>query len=127
MKVASPAAGSLRSASSVLAWAAIAACWAASLSAEASEARPRFPGPSPAALGVVTESRVPVPVRDGAVRYAAAYRPVGAERSPVIVGRSPYGIARDRAVVYEYPGAYEAPLFFARRGYVFVYQDIRGR
>src|SRR3989441_11946884 len=25
------------------------------------------------------------------------------------------------------PSAYEEPLFFARRGYVFVYQDVRGR
>jgi len=127
MKVASPAAGSLRSASSVLAWAAIAACWAASLSAEASEARPRFPGSSPATHDVVIENLVPIPMRDGTVLYADVYRPVGAERYPVIVGRSPYGIERERAVVYEYPGAYEAPLFFARRGYVFVYQDIRGR
>src|SRR5690606_3407554 len=104
MKVASPAAGSLRSASSVLAWAAIAACWAASLSAEASEARPRFPGSSPATHDVVIENLVPIPMRDGTVLYADVYRPVGAERYPVIVGRSPYGIERERAVVYEYPG-----------------------
>ena len=52
--------------------------------------------------------------------YADIYRPAEEGRYPVLVSRTPYSTER-------YPNAYVAPVFFARRGYVFVYQDVRGR
>jgi putative CocE/NonD family hydrolase len=76
---------------------------------------------------VIVDNHVAVAMRDGVVLYADVYRPAGNGRFPVIVGRTPYSIERYETPVYEYPNAYEAPLFFASRGYVFVYQDIRGR
>jgi putative CocE/NonD family hydrolase len=66
-------------------------------------------------------------MRDGVILYADVYRPMQPGRYPVIVGRTPYSTERHATPVYQYPHGYEAPLFFARRGYVFVYQDIRGR
>jgi putative CocE/NonD family hydrolase len=61
------------------------------------------------------------------VLYADVYRPLQPGRYPVLVGRTPYSTERHATPVYQYPHAYEAPLFFSRRGYVFVYQDTRGR
>lgn len=86
-----------------------------------------FAAASPPLNDVVLENHVPVRMRDGVTLYADVYRPVGPGPFPVIVGRTPYSIERYATPVYQYPNSYEAPLFFARRGYVFVYQDIRGR
>lgn len=88
---------------------------------------PRFPASPPPSNDVVLENRVPIAMRDGVVLYADVYRPAAPGRYPVIVGRSPYDIEREATPVYQYPSAYEWPLFFAKRGYVYVYQDIRGR
>jgi putative CocE/NonD family hydrolase len=100
-------------------------CAVVGLAAAAEE--PHFAAPGPRTNDVVVDNRVPVAMRDGVVLYADVYRPAGEGRYPVIVGRTPYSIERYATPVYEYPNAYEAPLFFASRGYVFVYQDIRGR
>jgi uncharacterized protein len=86
-----------------------------------------FAAARPPTNDVVLESHVPVMMRDGVTLYADVYRPVGRGPFPVIVGRTPYSIERYATPVYQYPESYEAPMFFARRGYVFVYQDIRGR
>jgi hypothetical protein len=59
-------------------------------------------------------------MRDGAMLYADVYRPVGQGKYPVLVSRTPYSTERA-------PSAYEAAVYFARRGYVFVFQDVRGR
>jgi putative CocE/NonD family hydrolase len=88
---------------------------------------PQFAAPAPRSNDVVVENRIPIAMRDGVVLYADVYRPAAEGRYPVIVGRTPYSIERYATAVYQYPNAYEAPLFFASRGYVFVYQDIRGR
>ena len=66
------------------------------------------------------ENRVAIPMRDGVVLYADVYRPVPEGRYPVLVSRTPYSTER-------FPSAYESAVYFARRGYVYVYQDIRGR
>ena len=63
------------------------------------------------------ENHIPVRMRDGTVLYADVYRPVKDGKYPVIVSRTPYGVEL----------TYAAPVVFARRGYVFVYQDVRGR
>src|SRR5262245_38132983 len=74
----------------------------------------------PPANGVRVDHRVAVPMRDGVTLYADVYRPVKDGKYPVLVSRTPYSTERA-------PSAYDEPLFFARRGYVFVYQDVRGR
>ena len=93
----------------------------------ASGAVATFAPPRSQTNDVMLESHVPIVMRDGVTLYADVYRPVGPGPFPVIVGRTPYSIERYSTPVYQYPNSYEAPLFFARRGYVFVYQDIRGR
>lgn len=86
-----------------------------------------FASARPPTNDVVVDSHVPVTMRDGVTLYADVYRPVGPGPFPVIVGRTPYSIERYATPAFEVPDSYVAPLFFARRGYVFVYQDIRGR
>ena len=69
---------------------------------------------------VAIDHHVGIPMRDGVILYADVYRPVKNDRYPVLVSRTPYSTQR-------YPNAYEEPLFFASRGYVYVFQDVRGR
>ncbi len=59
-------------------------------------------------------------MRDGVVLYADVYLPVGEGKYPVLVSRTPYSTERA-------PNAWTAPVWFARRGYVYVFQDVRGR
>ena len=59
-------------------------------------------------------------MRDGVTLYADVYRPVGDGRYPVLVSQTPYSTER-------FPTAYDAAVYFARRGYVYVFQDVRGR
>ena len=66
------------------------------------------------------QNRVPVRMRDGVTLYADVYRPREEGRYPVIVSRTPYSTERA-------PSAYEAAVHFAQRGYVYVFQDVRGR
>src|SRR5436309_3807282 len=79
-----------------------------------------FPAARPPSNDIRLENHVPIPMRDGVTLYADIYRPVAAGKYPVLVSRTPYSTER-------MPDAYAAPVFFARRGYVFVYQDVRGR
>jgi uncharacterized protein len=66
------------------------------------------------------DNRVAIPMRDGVILYADVYRPVDEGRYPVLVSRTPYSTERS-------PSAYEAGVYFSRRGYVYVFQDVRGR
>jgi len=59
-------------------------------------------------------------MRDGVILYADIYRPVGEGKHPVLVSRTPYSTER-------YPRSHEEALFYSRRGYVYVFQDVRGR
>jgi putative CocE/NonD family hydrolase len=80
----------------------------------------QFPGARPPSNDIRIENRVPVPMRDGVTLYADVYRPVTDGKYPVLVSRTPYSTERA-------PNAYSAAVYFARRGYVFVFQDVRGR
>jgi hypothetical protein len=80
----------------------------------------RFPAEVAPRNDILIENRVPARMRDGVTLYADVYRPVGAGRHPVLVSRTPYSTER-------FPTAYDAAVYFARRGYVYVYQDVRGR
>jgi hypothetical protein len=89
-------------------------------SAAESGGRVRFPAEVPPRNDIRLENRVPVSMRDGVVLYADVYRPVGEGRHPVLVSRTPYSTER-------FPTAYDAAVYFAQRGYVYVFQDVRGR
>ena len=80
----------------------------------------KFPESYPPTNDIVMENLVPVPMRDGVKLYADIYRPAKPGKYPVLVSRTPYSTER-------YPAAYSDAVFFARRGYAFVYQDVRGR
>ena len=81
---------------------------------------PIFPPAPPPRNDITIENRVPIPMRDGVILYADIYRPSGDEAHPVLVSRTPYSVERA-------PSAYAAAVFFARRGYAYVFQDVRGR
>ncbi len=78
-----------------------------------------FPEEPPPRNDVTFENNVPVRMRDGVVLYADVLRPAGEGRYPVLISRTPYSTER--------PHRYDEGLFFAQRGYVFVFQDVRGR
>ena len=78
-----------------------------------------FPPARSVTNDVRIEHGVSVPMRDGTILYADVYRPTGEGRYPVLVARTPYST--------EMATAHLAPYFFARRGYVYVNQDVRGR
>ena len=80
----------------------------------------KFPVAYPPLNDVKVDHHVAIPMRDGVKLYADVYRPIKDGRYPVIVCRTPYSTQR-------FPSAYEEPVFFARRGFVFVFQDVRGR
>ncbi len=79
-----------------------------------------FPTSPPPRNDIRIENRVPMPMRDGVTLYADVYRPAEDGRYPVIVSRTPYSTER-------FPSAYAAAVYFSRRGYVYVFQDVRGR
>ena len=79
-----------------------------------------FPSSPPPSNDIRIENRVAIPMRDGVILYADVYRPVGEGEYPVIVSRTPYSTER-------FPSSYASAVFFSRRGYVYVFQDVRGR
>ena len=79
-----------------------------------------FPTSPPPRNDIVVDNRVVIPMRDGVVLYADVYRPAGEGKHPVIVSRTPYSTER-------FPSSYASAVYFARRGYVYVFQDVRGR
>ncbi len=66
------------------------------------------------------DNRVAVRMRDGVMLYADVYRPADEGRYPVIVSITPYSTER-------FPSAYATGVYLSRRGYVYVYPDVRGR
>jgi putative CocE/NonD family hydrolase len=70
---------------------------------------------------LMIEHDVPVPMRDGVVLRADVYRPEGEGPWPVIVARTPYGKTD------HYELQFLEPALAARRGFIAVVQDVRGR
>jgi putative CocE/NonD family hydrolase len=84
-------------------------------------ARASFPPAElPPRNDIRVDNRVAIPMRDGVILYADVYRPVDEGRYPVLVSRTPYSTER-------FPSAYDAGVYFSRRGYVYAFQDVRGR
>lgn len=76
-----------------------------------------LPATRPRVTQAVTADAARVPMRDGVRLAADIYRPAAPGRYPVLVARSPYGKSGER----------RRGEFFARNGYVYVAQDVRGR
>ncbi len=70
---------------------------------------------------VAIERAVMLELRDGVRLAADVYRPSGSGPYPVLLMRQPYG--RDIASTV----TYAHPVYFARRGFLVVIQDVRGR
>src|SRR5262249_10171256 len=70
---------------------------------------------------ITIEFDVPARMRDGTVLRANVYHPIGEGRWPVLLKRTPYGKngAGDAGIL--------DPVQAARRGYVVIVQDTRGR
>ncbi len=90
------------------------------LSAVQDGRRVRFPADVPPRNDILLDNHVPVRMRDGVTLYADVYRPAGGGRHPVLLSITPYSTER-------FPTAYDAAVYFAARGYVYVFQDVRGR
>jgi uncharacterized protein len=71
--------------------------------------------------GVTLERGVPCRLSDGTVLLSDHYYPAGSGKQPTILMRQPYGRDIASTVVYAHP------VWFARRGYIVVIQDVRGR
>lgn len=71
--------------------------------------------------GITVEFDVRVPMRDGTTLSADVFRPEGDGPHPVLVARTPYGKAELGELFYLDPWT------AARRGFVVVLQDVRGR
>jgi putative CocE/NonD family hydrolase len=80
----------------------------------------RFPAAVAPRNDILVDNHVPVRMRDGVTLYADVYRPTGSGRHPVLLSVTPYSTER-------FPTAYDAAVYFAQRGYVYVFQDVRGR
>lgn len=67
-----------------------------------------------------------VPMRDGAKLFTAVYVPKDESRShPILLTRTPYGVAPYGAD--SYPESIGPSPLFSREGYIFAYQDVRGK
>ncbi len=76
---------------------------------------------NPAGYSVQVDFDVPATMRDGTVLRANVFRPIGDGPFPVLLTRLPYG--KDFPLGNAVLNAYQA----ARRGYIVVVQDTRGR
>ncbi len=72
-------------------------------------------------IAVTLEQGIPARMRDGTILYADVYRPEGAGPFPVLMNRTPYDRSSAAMTTYRHPE------WWARRGYIVVIQDVRGR
>jgi putative CocE/NonD family hydrolase len=73
---------------------------------------------SPPTFAFAVERGVEIPMRDGVALVADVYRPVGEGKFPTVLARTPYNRVTEAAL----KGGW-----YAKRGYAFVAQDVRGR
>ena len=91
------------------------------------------PPPGPAPLTGVdlvranyTKYEYQIPMRDGARLFTAVYAPKdAAQRYPFLLVRTPYAVAPYG--VDQYPASLGPSEHFQKEGFIFVYQDARGR
>ena len=67
-----------------------------------------------------------IPMRDGARLFTAIYVPKDQTRKyPILITRTPYSLKPYGE--NEFPGSLVPSMLFVKEGYIFVYQDVRGR
>jgi len=73
-----------------------------------------------------TKREVMIPMRDGVKLFACIYEPKNKDRKyPIMFDRTPYSVGPYGAK--EFKNSLGPDELFAREGYIFVYQDVRGR
>ncbi len=73
-----------------------------------------------------TKAEYKIPMRDGVQLFTSVYVPKDvSQKYPIIMQRTPYSVAPYGADAYR-PSLGPSPLFM-QEGYIFVYQDVRGR
>src|SRR5262249_47267823 len=73
-----------------------------------------------------TKYEYKVPMRDGTRLFTAVYVPKDDSQTyPILMRRTPYGIGPYGAD--QYPNDLGPSALFGKEGYIFVYQDVRGR
>lgn len=67
-----------------------------------------------------------IPMRDGVKLFTAVYVPKDTTKSyPILYNRTPYNVAPYGTEKYDYPLG--PSMSFTKEGFIFVYQDVRGR
>lgn len=73
-----------------------------------------------------TKREVSIPMRDGVKLFTAIYEPkTRSEKYPILLTRTPYSIAPYGPD--KFPRSLGPSELYAREGYIFAYQDVRGR
>jgi putative CocE/NonD family hydrolase len=73
-----------------------------------------------------TKREVSIPVRDGVKLFTAIYEPKDkSQKYPILMSRTPYTVSPYGADKFK--TALGPDALFAKEGYIFVYQDVRGR
>src|ERR1044071_5475334 len=73
-----------------------------------------------------TKREVMIPMRDGVKLFTSIYEPKDAsQKYPILLNRTPYSVFPYGADKYKFSLGPDD--LFAREGYIFVYQDVRGR
>jgi putative CocE/NonD family hydrolase len=72
-----------------------------------------------------TKTEAMVPMRDGVKLFTSIYAPRSAAASPILLKRTPYGVAPYGSGAF--PEELGPSSQFAEEGFIFVYQDVRGR
>jgi putative CocE/NonD family hydrolase len=73
-----------------------------------------------------TKQELQIPMRDGKKLFTAVYAPKDTTRTyPILLNRTPYGVTPYG--VDRYPSALGPSAEMARDGFIFAYQDVRGR
>ena len=77
------------------------------------------------------KAEVMIPMRDGAKLFTSVYTPKKkGEKMPILMNRTPYSVApygKDAKGKDQFKTSLGPDELFAREGYIFAYQDVRGR
>lgn len=78
-----------------------------------------------------TKREVYITVRDGVRLFTSIYEPKNkSQKYPILLNRTPYTVGpygKDKDGKDQFKGSLGPDMLFAREGYIFVYQDVRGR
>lgn len=87
---------------------------------------PPTPNPAQTIRATYTKYDYRIPMRDGVKLFTSVYIPKDtAQQYPILMQRTPYSVAPYG--VDNYPGRLGPSELFSKEGFIFVYQDVRGR